>query len=335
MHFLGSNRKIKILGVGMISKHKNDVAKPDHPLLNVDKAIKMYKHLLKENPNFGTDVYAHDFESEGIVLIEDESTQSKGQPIRFDCYALILRLKGKSRRSVNQHQYIIEPRSLQLINPGSLFSFEDISKSAKSFVLLFDNSFIAKDNLSAQVLNALLSFHQLHRENVQLDGSLYAQVLDIFEQINAEFRIKSSGYQSLMKMYINQLLYLLQREKEKLHKEESITQSEQICSDFLSLIEEYFEEKKRVYEYAALLGITANHLSETVQQTLGSNALSYIHRRILKEMEYLLCYSALSIKQIASKLNFDTVSQFGRFFKHHKGVAPKEFRFKHQVKTST
>jgi len=169
----------------------------------------------------------------------------------------------------------------------------------------------------------------------ELDGSLYAQVLDIFEQINAEFRIKSSGYQNLMKMYINQLLYLLQREKEKLHKESDTTQAEQICSGFLSLIEEYFEEKKRVYEYAELLDITPNHLSETVQQTLGNSALTYIHRRILKEMEYLLSYSTLPIKQIASKLNFDTASQFGRFFKHHKGVAPKEFRFKHQVKIST
>ncbi len=312
----------------MISEHKNSVTEADYPLLNVKEAIKMYKHLLKPNPNFGTDVYADGFISEGIVLIEDESTQSKGLPIRFDCYALILRLKGRSRRSVDQHHYMIEPHSLQLINPGSLFSFEDISQSAKTFVLLFDKSFIAEDNLSAQVLNTLLSFHQLHRENVQLDGSLYAQVLDIFEQINAEFRIKSSGHQSLMKTYINQLLYLLQREKGKLHKESDISQSEQICSSFLSLIEEYFEEKKRVYDYAELLGITPNHLSETVQQTLGNSALTYIHKRILKEMEYLLCYSTLPLKQIASKLNFDTASQFGRFFKHHKGVAPKEFRSK-------
>lgn len=300
------------------------------PLLDVEKAIKMYKHLLKPDPNFGTDVFAHDYKSEGIVLIEDVSLQSKGAPIRFDCYAFILRLKGESNRSVNQHHYHITPRSLQLINPGSLFSFEDISESANSFVLLFDKSFIMRENLSTEVLNRLLGFHQRHIENVQLDGTLYAQVIDIYEQINAEFRIKGSGYQSLMKMYINQLLYLLRREKERLHKQRVATQSEQLCSNYLSLIEEHFLEKKKVYEYAVLLEITPNHLSETVQQTLNSSALSFIHKRILKEIEYLLSFSDMSIKQIASALNFDSASQFGRFFKHNLGVTPKEFRRNHQ-----
>jgi len=296
------------------------------PLLDVEKSIEMYKHLLKPDPNFGTDVFAHDYSSEGIVLIEDVSLQAKGVPIRFDCYALILRLKGESNRSVNQHNYHIKPHSLQLINPGALFSFEDISKSANSFVLLFDKSFIIQENLSKEVLESLLEFHQRHIDNVQLDGPLYAQVLEIYEQINAEFRLKGSGHKNLMKMYINQLLYLLQREKEKLHRVTVLTQPEQLCSNYLSLIEEHFQNKKRVYDYAALLAITPNHLSETVQQTLNSSALSFIHKRILKEIEYLLSFSELSIKQIALKLNFDSASQFGRFFKHHRSVTPKEFR---------
>ena len=310
----------------MTSKQSDAIV--EQPLLNVEEAIKMYKHLLKPEPDFGTDVYAHDFKSEGIVLIDDVSTQSKGIPIRFDCYALILRLKGRSRRSVNQYHYAIEPRSLQLINPGALFSFEDISESARTFVLLFDESFIIENNLSSQMLDLLLSFHLYSTENVQLDGSLYAQVLEIFEQINAEFRIKNSGYHHLMKMYINQLLYLLQREKEKLHNEKNSTHSEQICSDFLSLIEEHFKNKKRVYEYAEFLGITPNHLSDTVQKTLGNSALYYIHKRILKEIEFLLYHRDMSIKQIASKLNFASTSQFGRFFKQLNGSTPKGFRDK-------
>ena len=68
-------------------------------------------------------------------------------------------------------------------------------------------------------------------------------------------------------------------------------------------------DKKKVYEYAVLLEITPNHLSETVQQTLNSSALSFIHKRILKEIEYLLSFSDISIKQIASALNFDSASQ--------------------------
>ncbi len=298
------------------------------PLLNVKEAIAMYKHLLKPNPSFGTDVYAEDFSSEGIVLIEDESVKSKGKPIRFDCYALILRLDGRSKRSVSQYDYIIKPRSLQLINPGVLFSFEDISSRAKSFVLLFDSDFLIENNLSISLTNEIVDFHTKYDENIELNLNLYAQVLNIFEQINFEFKVKNSGYIKLIKMYLNQLLYLLQREKEKLHTKRSCRKSQQLCSDYLSLIEEHFKSKKKVYEYAELLAITPNYLSEVIQENLNASALSFIHKRILQESEYLLSSTDKAVKQIALELNFDSSSQFGRFFKHNSGVTPKEYRNK-------
>jgi len=129
-------------------------------------------------------------------------------------------------------------------------------------------------------------------------------------------------------MYLNQLLYLLQREKEKLHTQNSCSKSQQLCSDYLSLIEEHFKSKKKVYEYAELLEITPNYLSEIIQENLNASALSFIHKRILKESEYLLSFTNKAVKQIAIELNFDSSSQFGRFFKHNSGVTPKEYRHK-------
>ena len=298
----------------------------EEPLLNVKEAINIYKHLLKPNPSFGTDVYAENYESEGIVLIEDTSVKSIGQAIRFDCYALILRLKGRSKRTVSLSEYIIEPRSLQLVNPASLFSFEDISHNTKSFVLLFDKEFVLKENLSEVLTAPLITFHKAYDENVPLNLSLYAQVLYIYEQVNAEFRIRDTGYKALIKTYLNQLLYLLKREKEKMHLLNSPTASEKLCSDFLSLIEEHFKNKKKVYEYAEILGITPNYLSEITQMYLYNNALSFIHKRILKESEYLLSHTDVPINQIALNLNFDSPSQFGRFFKHHNGKSPRVFK---------
>ena len=301
----------------------------EYNVLNVKESIEMYKHLLKPSPNFGTDVYAQNFESEGIVLIEDESTKSSGKPIRFNCYALILRLSGESKRSVSHHEYIIQAHSLQLINPATLFSFEDISQKARSFVLLFDKEFIFENNLSKELIDNLMDFHVKNIENISLDLNTYAQIIEIFEQINAEFRIKSSNYLELIKMYLNQLLYILKREKTKLYTLNTNTKAEQLCSDFLSLIEEHFSSKKKVYEYADILGITPNYLSEITQENLEVNALSLIHKRIVKESEYLLCFTDKAVKQIALELNFDSSSQFGRFFKHHSGMSPKEFKILH------
>ena len=302
------------------------------PLLTIKQSIDTYKHLLKPNPTFGMDFFADNFEATDIVLLEDNEAGSQGVPLRFNYYALILRLKGDTRRTINQHSYLIKPQSLQLINPGSIFSFEDIADVAKTYVLLFDKSFIWEQNLSLEILTPLFNFHKIHQEDVVLDMTQFAKVLSIYEQLNNELKAKKSDYKIVAKMLINQLLLLLKREKNNLEKERNFTKSELISSKFLCLIEEHYWHKKSVKEYANLLGITPKHLSETIKATLQHTALSYIHVRLIKEIQYLLCFSDMSIKQISHALNFETPSQLGRFFKHHVKISPKEYQLKNTTK---
>ena len=132
-------------------------------------------------------------------------------------------------------------------------------------------------------------------------------------------------------MLINQLLYILKREKLDSGIKQNLTRAEQISAEFLVLIEEHYWHKKSVNTYASILGITPKHLSETIKSTLHHSALSYIHIRIIKEIQYLLCFNDMSIKQISYALNFETLSQMGRFFKRHEGMSPKAYRLKNKV----
>ena len=134
----------------------------------------------------------------------------------------------------------------------------------------------------------------------------------------------------MVKMLINQLLVLLKREKKQCGRNQNHSRAEAICAEFLVLIEEHYWQKRLVKEYASIIGVTPKHLSETVKHTLHHSALSYIHIRIIKEIQYLLCFGGMSIKQIAYALNFDSVSQLGRFFKRYEGVSPKAYRLKHR-----
>ena len=78
--------------------------------------------------------------------------------------------------------------------------------------------------------------------------------------------------------------------------------------------------------YADILEITPKHLGETIKMTLDKSALHFIHQRIIKEIQYLLVYSDLSIKQIAASLHFENSSEMGRFFKRYEGISPKNFK---------
>lgn len=301
------------------------------PLFTIEQTVNTYKYLFEPNPVFGMDFFADDFEAEDIVLLDDTKTGSQGIPLRFGYYAFFLRLEGETIRTMNQFDYLIKPQSLQLVNPGTIYSFKDITEASRTFVLLFNKSFIGERNLSLEIQDPLLDFHRKHQQDVLLDLAQYAQVISIYEQLSSELKAKKEDYKIVSKMLINQLLYILKREKLNSGLKKNLTRAEQISSEFLILIEEHFWQKKSVKAYATILGITPKHLSETIKSTLHHSALSYIHVRIIKEIQYLLCFNNMSIKQISYALNFETLSQMGRFFKRHEGMSPKEYRLKNKV----
>ncbi len=299
--------------------------------LSIEECVQTYKYLFKPNPTFGMDFFAEDFDAKDIVLLEDAKESSQGIPIRFNYYALFLRLKGETKRTINQFDYLIQPHSLQLVNPGTIYSFKDITEISKTYVLLFNKSFIEEESLALNIQNEVLDFHRIYQQDVVLGTTQFAQAVFLYEQLSTELRSKSDDYKIVSKMLINQLLFLLKREKLSAGVRQNLTRSQQISSEFLVLIEEHFWQKKSVTSYASLLGITPKHLTETVKKTLQYSALYYIHVRIVKEIQYLLSFSDLSIKQIAYALNFETLSQFGRFFKRYEGVSPREYRLRNRA----
>ncbi|MEA2048755.1 MAG: AraC family transcriptional regulator [Campylobacterota bacterium] len=300
------------------------------PLFTIAQTVETYKYLFAPNPLFGMDFSADDFEAKDIVLLDDVKAGSQGIPIHFGYYALFLRIHGETTRKINQFSYHIKPHSLQLVNPGAIYSFKDITHASRTFVLLFNKSFIEEDNLSDQIQSGLLNFHRKCQEDIVLESTQYAHAVALYEQLSSELRAKSDDYKIMAKMLINQLLVLLKREKIHCGRKQNHTRPQQICAEFLVLIEEHYWHKKSVKEYALLLDISPKHLSETVKSTLHHTALSYIHIRIIKEIQYLLCFGGISIKQIAYALHFETVSQLGRFFKRHEGLSPKAYRLKYK-----
>lgn len=298
------------------------------PLFTIEQTVNTYKYLFESNPVFGMDFFADNFEAKEIVLLDDIKAGSQGIPIHFNYYALFLRIHGETQRTINQFNYLIKPQSLQLVNPGSIYSFKDTTHASRTYVLLFDKAFIEEESLATEIQESLLDFHRKCQQDIVLDTTQYAEALHIYEQLSTELRAKNDDYKIVSKMLINQLLFLLKREKLNYGLKQNHTRAEQICAEFLIHIEEHYWQKKSVKAYALMLGITPKHLSETVKSTLHHSALSYIHVRIMKEIQYLLCFGGMSIKQIAYALNFETVSQLGRFFKRHEGMSPKAYRLK-------
>lgn len=288
------------------------------PLLTMSQALKLYDQIHMETPKFGMDVRSRTFEPNQIVILQSNSQKKEGVPVRCDFYTLVFCLEGGSIRYVNQFEYRINARSLHLLPPGSIHSFQDTFDTTQYYVLLFEERFCKE--------TTLLEFHNTHLESVDLDPPLFNKVNDMFEEIEAELTGNAEDKLLYARTLVDQLLLMMKREKSKMSEESPKTRGDVISNQFLLLLEQHFATMKRVSDYATLMDLTPKYLSETIKEQLGKSALHFIHRRIVKEAKYLLVYTDRTIYNIALALNFQDASQFTKFFKHKVGTSPKQFR---------
>jgi len=290
------------------------------PQLSIKQTLEFHKAMHAKKPSFGMDIFEKDFCTDGFVILENNGSGRANTYSRCGHFILILGLKGGAIRHVNQHTYITHEHTLQLLVPGVIHSFENTGIDPQFQLLFFDRDFIFKE------LDELVEFHVQNPEFVDLNAVEFAKVSSIYEDLNFENKNRSINCREVSKSLLTQLLYLLRRLKLSKSKEVLHNRSEIIINEFLNLIEENFQKKRHVKDYAKLLNITPKHLSETVKKGSKESALSFIHKRQIKEIQFLLVYSDKSIKQIAFLLNFENSSDLGRFFKRYIGLSPKNYK---------
>jgi AraC-like DNA-binding protein len=83
---------------------------------------------------------------------------------------------------------------------------------------------------------------------------------------------------------------------------------------------------KKVGDYAREIGISQNHLNDTVRSVTGKSAGQLIKNHLIKRATMCLKYSAKSISEIAYSLGYDDPSYFARFYKRQTGRSPSDFR---------
>mgnify|MGYP002594589404 FL=1 len=131
--------------------------------------------------------------------------------------------------------------------------------------------------------------------------------------------IKSMGqticYEILNMYFTNQPLQPLQQGKKDV-----------VFQNFMLSLFRFYRKERDVSFYARMQHITPRYFSAIIKEKTGDSALQWIVRMVITEAKQLLEESDLSIKEIADQLNFPTQSFFGKYFKHHTGMSPKEYR---------
>lgn len=109
-------------------------------------------------------------------------------------------------------------------------------------------------------------------------------------------------------------------------REVELSYTELLRERFRELLVEKCRHHRDVGFYARELCATPDYLSRVIREHDGGSAMKWITNAVVTEAKYLMRQPGKTINEIALEMNFPDQSTFGKFFKKHTGVSPKEYK---------
>lgn len=104
------------------------------------------------------------------------------------------------------------------------------------------------------------------------------------------------------------------------------TGSAALFKRFLVLMSQDNCRHRSVAYFADQLCITPKYLSSVCRRESGKTPLEWIHNAQVQRIRHLLLHTDMSVKEIASVMDFPNLSFFGKFVRQHLGMSPTAFR---------
>ena len=104
------------------------------------------------------------------------------------------------------------------------------------------------------------------------------------------------------------------------------TRQQELFNRFMELLQRDYRNHRHINHYASELCVTPSYLSKVVLAQSGHTASEHIDNFIIAEAKQLIRSRQYTILQVSEMLKFTCQSVFGRYFKKHTGLTPKEFQ---------
>jgi AraC family transcriptional regulator, transcriptional activator of pobA len=212
-------------------------------------------------------------------------------------------------------------------SPRQLYSFSR-DKAANGYLIYFKKELFSF--FKPLFENEFPMFDMLHTNFFKLNQAKFSAFVPHFKEVFSAYE-NATDKHNIAAIKLLALLYQLKEFTKTFNQVEEGFKTPQhiLLQKFVQLVNNFYVEKRTIEEYADLLSVTPNHLSQSIKLVSGKNALSFINDRIMAEAKSMIQFSNLDIAEIAYQLDFSDTSNFGKFFKKHAEVTPVEYRKLH------
>ena len=249
-------------------------------------------------------------------------------PHRHDFFEVLYLQKGSGYHVIDANKYKIQPPCVFFMSPGQAHKLE-LSHDIEGYIFIFTADFYLLNRSNQNSLIEFPFFYTIHQDNppLLLDKETDIRFLEIlFRQSIAEIKQSDESLPEMLRSILDLILTTCSSRYPVNENLVNKGKGQILVKRFFHLIEENNQKNLSLGDYANMIGVTANHLTQTVRLLTGKTSSQIIKGKQMLEIKRLLVHTNLNVSEIANQLNFDDQSYFTKFFKRETGVTPLQYR---------
>lgn len=242
--------------------------------------------------------------------------------------AHILCLDGTFSFSMQHVRYNVSKGDYVIFTPGIYATDITQSCDCKVMIMCFDESLALKSAIKSDY-GVLGHLDLLQNPVMRLDDNCFARCL--YDLSRLRERNGDCGHYfyeemltSLLKAHILDLYDIHAKAKSNIAAK---SRPAAIMARFIGmLVNGDYRTERRLDYYSSALCVTTHYLSDVSNMLSRHPATYWIDVFLTKEIAQLLMQKDLPLSEIASRLNFTSVSYLSRYVSRHLGMTPSDFR---------
>ncbi len=254
-------------------------------------------------------------------------------PHKHDFYEVLYLSNGFGYHIIDSNKYEIKPPCIFFMSPGQAHKLE-LSKDIEGYIFIFTAEFYLLNQKNKNRLLEFPFFYSVEQNNPPVylkndEDNLYIQSL--FKHcIKVVLKDENASVNEIARSTLDLILLTCNNLYPADRKTVQKGKGHILVKNFLQLIEQHYYQNLRINEYAQMLAITPNHLTQMVKQIMGKTSVEILQQKTVVEIKRLLIHTDLNVSEISDYMNFPDLSYFTKYFKKIAGLSPLAYRKKHE-----
>ena len=266
---------------------------------------------------------------------ESEKIHQLSHPFSLDAFVFMLCESGEFVVTTNSNDIHLKRHDLFINFPGHVIHV-DVPESCKEpvtvHIAVMDLAFIHEMNLDIKpVAQKLLELRS--SQMMELTEKGFSELNNLIKSITEEINNNEpdNATNDILRSLITAIFFKIgrvvdQKAAGNQGDKEVFDKNIRYFKEFMVLLGQHFRKERSVGFYADKMHLSAKYFTTLIKRASGQTAADWINNYVILEAKNLLKYSTMNIQEISYSLNFPNQSFFGKYFKHHTGMTPSEYK---------